>query len=371
MAAVTNSTIKPLSNDATYDTAGNVVTPQTLNVAQVGNTNPYISGTNTVALNSVGNATAASGASSNITGAPTALNASLISSADQAALTKANLDKQNGLVQGQVANIIDNNSPLMRRAAAKADMQSNARGMLNSSMAVSASQGAVIDAAMPMAQADAAATNQFELTNANASNQNAQYNASNRQQAQISNQNATNATAQFNNSEKQQVAMADADAANRMGMLNTQNKQQTNLTNDNLKSSAATANAAALNDTAKNNAQLAQANDVQNVVEQNKAATVAQDATNKQLIADRANEAQIGAEANRSAATVMSTLNTAVATINASSGMTKEDKEVQIAALRTDYGNTLNVIQKLGGMNLQINGVPTMLSEILNGTAIV
>jgi len=61
-------------------------------------------------------------------------------------------------VQGQVAGIIDNKalSPIMERAQAGANEAANARGLINSSMGVQAGQAAVLDAALPIATADAA-----------------------------------------------------------------------------------------------------------------------------------------------------------------------------------------------------------------------
>ena len=73
-------------------------------------------------------------------------------------------------VQGQLVNVLDAGGPLMDRATTRANQQMNARGLLNSSIAVGAGQSALYDAALPIAQQDAqtkAAAGQF---NANASN---------------------------------------------------------------------------------------------------------------------------------------------------------------------------------------------------------
>lgn len=61
----------------------------------------------------------------------------------------------NQTVQNQLQQIIANDSPLMQQARARALQQANERGLLNSSMAVTAGQSAVLDAAMPIAQQDA------------------------------------------------------------------------------------------------------------------------------------------------------------------------------------------------------------------------
>lgn len=58
-------------------------------------------------------------------------------------------------VQGQLNSMLSSNSPLMKRAATQGKQFANQRGLLNSSMAAGAAQGAMIDAAMPAAQQDA------------------------------------------------------------------------------------------------------------------------------------------------------------------------------------------------------------------------
>jgi hypothetical protein len=68
-------------------------------------------------------------------------------------------------VQGQVKNIIADNSPLMQQAETRSLQQMNGRGLINSSMAVGAGQSALYDAAMPMASADASTNARAAETN--------------------------------------------------------------------------------------------------------------------------------------------------------------------------------------------------------------
>lgn len=73
-------------------------------------------------------------------------------------------------VQGQLTKVLDAGGPLQDRAATKAAQTMNARGLLNSSMAVTAGQSALYDAAMPIATQDAAtfgAAGQFNAGQAN------------------------------------------------------------------------------------------------------------------------------------------------------------------------------------------------------------
>ena len=60
----------------------------------------------------------------------------------------ANQDLQRGTVAGQLNNILDPNSPLMQRAATMGNQMSNRRGLLNSSIGVSAAMAPMIDAGL-------------------------------------------------------------------------------------------------------------------------------------------------------------------------------------------------------------------------------
>lgn len=80
-------------------------------------------------------------------------------------------------VQGQLSGILDAGSPLMTRAETAAKQGMNRRGLLNSSMAVTAGQAALYDAALPIAQQDANTFADAGRTNANAKNTTSQFNA--------------------------------------------------------------------------------------------------------------------------------------------------------------------------------------------------
>lgn len=61
----------------------------------------------------------------------------------------------NETVRSQLQQIIADDSPLMQQARARALQTANTRGLLNSSMAMTAADSAMYDAAMPIAQQDA------------------------------------------------------------------------------------------------------------------------------------------------------------------------------------------------------------------------
>ena len=73
-------------------------------------------------------------------------------------------------VQKQLEQIIAADSPLMQQARTQALQQANARGLLNSSMAVTAGQSAVLEAATPIAQQDASTYARAGEFNANSAN---------------------------------------------------------------------------------------------------------------------------------------------------------------------------------------------------------
>jgi len=65
------------------------------------------------------------------------------------------VDAENETVSGQLDKVLKNGSPLLERAKAGAVQSANKRGLVNSSMAAGAGQAAMIDAALPIATADA------------------------------------------------------------------------------------------------------------------------------------------------------------------------------------------------------------------------
>ena len=73
-------------------------------------------------------------------------------------------------VQGRVNSITSSGSPLMQAAMTRAKQDANRRGLMNSSMAAGAGQMAVINAALPIANADAGLYQQQTLANQDARN---------------------------------------------------------------------------------------------------------------------------------------------------------------------------------------------------------
>ncbi len=77
----------------------------------------------------------------------------------------------NSLVSSQLQKLLEKDSPYLQLARARAAEASNARGLLNSSIAAGAGVLAATDAALPIAQNDAATYGRTDLANFDAANQ--------------------------------------------------------------------------------------------------------------------------------------------------------------------------------------------------------
>lgn len=131
-----------------------------------------------------------------------------------ATATTANVEGD-ALVQNRIRGIIDENSPLSQQAATGAKQEAAKRGLVNSSMAVTAGQDALYRAAMPIAQQDADTYRQQAARNQDAKNQ---YGLANLQEgSQTSRFNAAEANKgeQFNVGETNRVGLVNTEATNR------------------------------------------------------------------------------------------------------------------------------------------------------------
>lgn len=134
-------------------------------------------------------------------------------------------------VRGQLEEILKEDGALMQQASSRAMQQMNARGLLNSSLAVGASQSALYDAAMPIATADAGTYANAARTNAQYKNEAERFNA---EQANTSNRLAFtegNATNKFNAAAENDAARFAAEQQNSNDRLNVQLQTQVNQAN--------------------------------------------------------------------------------------------------------------------------------------------
>ena len=116
--------------------------------------------------------------------------------------------------QDRMTGLLDENSEYMQDAVTKALQQQQARGLLNSSMAIGAGRRGAIQSALPMATHDSAAYNTAALFNAGAMNDVAANNAMFANNASAANAQAMNANSIANQRAQNQAAMANAAAQN-------------------------------------------------------------------------------------------------------------------------------------------------------------
>lgn len=134
----------------------------------------------------------------------------------------------NQTVQGQLAGIVDPNNPLMVQAKTQADEAANQRGLINSSMAVSAGQDAMYRAALPIASSDAATYAKAAGYNADQINQVNSQNAQLQNQAAIANLNAnTNlVTTNMSTQTQRDVAALGAESQQKIAAMNADSSQK-------------------------------------------------------------------------------------------------------------------------------------------------
>lgn len=124
------------------------------------------------------------------------------------------------LLSTQVNNVIGADSPLMQQAAAKAKQAANSRGLLNSSMAVQAGQAAVMDRALPIAQYDAGVNSNVLNTNQANEQQSNTFNASQTQDINKYNTTTAQQNEQFNTNNQQDVNKFNAAEENKTNIFN-------------------------------------------------------------------------------------------------------------------------------------------------------
>lgn len=120
-------------------------------------------------------------------------------------------------VESRLSGLLSQDSDYMQRAESKAMALSNRRGMLNSSISVGAAQGAAIDAALPIAQQDAAAFLEQQFLNQGYSNEAAKHLADasiSRQNLQAGLEQSTSEFNQTNSLENQRLNQAAQNASN-------------------------------------------------------------------------------------------------------------------------------------------------------------
>lgn len=149
-----------------------------------------------------------------------------IDGAKQYYATPVKIDPGQQTVEGRLAGLTDPNSQINARAIAQAQQDASKRGLINSSIAGSAAQAAVLDKALPVAQQDAQMYSNAALTNAAAENTASQFNTGAVNQLAL--QNNSNANQQSlqdkTNASSQAVAQLNANTQLALGSLDAKTK---------------------------------------------------------------------------------------------------------------------------------------------------
>jgi hypothetical protein len=175
--------------------------------------------------------TAATAPTSAVAGTTSIPAASLTANATQAAgytpataapVTNWNVTP-NQTVAGQTQSLIADNSPIIQQARTKALEQANGSGLLNSSMAITAGQSAAYQAALPIAQADAATNSKAAGYNADQANQLNTFNTAQSNTASAANAASVNALNLSDLARQTQVQIDTMDNASKITAQQMQN----------------------------------------------------------------------------------------------------------------------------------------------------
>lgn len=170
----------------------------------------------------------------------------------------------NETIQGQLQGIIDSNSPLITRARARAKDEANARGLVNSTMAVQAGEAAAYDVALPIAQFDAGVYGQAARDNQSALTQVSMFNAGEKNKTEQFNVGETNKAAAFTADAKNTSERFTADAKNTSSMFNAGETNKVNISNTQEINRVSIANSEQANANARQNAQLITSTNIAN-----------------------------------------------------------------------------------------------------------
>lgn len=301
--------------------------------------------------------------------------------------TTSEVNAPTDTVGGQITTLLDQSNPYITRARDRANIVSNERGLINSSIAAGAGEAAAIDAALPIATHDANTYNQNRLTNLGYVNQ------AGSQNAQLETQtNQFNATQQ--NTGDLEVYRQGAGLVGRQMEIDSAAKLQEGQQAFTAKENAAQREFTAGQNTAQREFEAAQAaakrdwdemmantafNNQLTLQEKQQAWTEAQnlaqrafDAAQRQL--DR--DLQLALDKARSSQTGQAAVSNALinyqsqaATILADPNMTPEVKQQQLAKLSEVMKSSLSAIAKIYGVDVSDILSPTAPNDAKTGNA--
>ena len=138
------------------------------------------------------------------------------------------VDPRTGTVQGQMVGLLDKGGAYLRRGATEGIQKAAERGLQNSSLAAGYAQGAMIDRALPIAQADAGLFDKAMSNTANAVNAQRQFDAQQANQASLENAKSATQISALNAQEANKLAglTLDANTKYSLGLLDAGTKER-------------------------------------------------------------------------------------------------------------------------------------------------
>lgn len=168
--------------------------------------------------------------------------------------------QNNQLVSNQLTDLTSGNSRYIQDARQQGREQAARSGLMTSSIAAGNAERSAIQAALPIAQADAARFGSVADQNMAATNTASQFNAGANLNAATSDANAANAAGQFNANAANQMAATNMAAKNEAGQFNANAANTTSQFNANSANQAAAYSANAANEGGQFNAGQVNAN---------------------------------------------------------------------------------------------------------------
>lgn len=272
-------------------------------------------------------------------------------------------DGEDQTVSGQVRRIIDENGPLSQRATARAQGEMNARGLINTSIGVGAEQAALYDAALPIAQQDAATAANRGQFNAGQRTSASQFGAAAGNTANLANQQSTNQASAFTAGAKDAASAANQAATNQQNLVNQSSRNEALAQGAAATNSLQTQTNALRQQAAQGNQDAANKLVLLDMDNQFKASIANADAANKvqlQELADSAKAELASIDANyrtliQASATAGGLYESAVnniARIAADPNMDAASKAATITAIQNHLKSSLNVIGSINAIDI-------------------
>jgi hypothetical protein len=255
-------------------------------------------------------------------------------------------------VQGQLGKVLDSGSPLLSRAETKAAQGMNQRGLLNSTMALTAGQSALYDAALPIAQQDAATFTTAGKANADAMNAASQQAAGFAQQSGLQAADIGSQQAMQSKDLASRYDLANMDVQSRQALqaADIQNQQKLQAANAALQTGLQTTDLGVKQAMQEYDAALKQS--LQGSDNENKLALATLDANTKQSLAKIEAEYKNGLQQSQSMAGTYQSMVGSITSIMLDPNLDQANKQTAINNAMTLYNNTLAMQSDLSGLKL-------------------